>query len=161
LYRRYADRIYRYVYSRVKDASAAEDLTAEVFLRALESLPHYQPTGAPFRAWLYRIAHARTVDYWRRQQRRQEQPLEESLPAHGPQPEEVVSLQTEWDRALTLLSQLTDDQQQVIILRFVEGLELAEIAAMMEKTVGAVKALQYRALASLARLMEGEARLTP
>jgi RNA polymerase sigma-70 factor (ECF subfamily) len=152
LYKRHVDMIYRYTYARVGDALAAEDLTAQVFLKAFEGLPNYEPRGAPFSAWLYRIAHARTVDYWRQQQRRKEIALFETLPARDPQPEEVVVTKTEWAAALDLLAQLTDDQRDVIILRFIEEMSLAEVAETLEKTVGAVKALQHRALASLSRI---------
>ena len=152
LYRRHVDMIYRYAYARVRDATVAEDLTAQVFLKAFEGLPNYEPRGAPFSAWLYRIAHARTVDYWRQQQRRQEVGLLESLPATDPQPEDIVVAKSEWKAAVDLLAQLTDDQRDVIILRFIEDMSLAEVAEALDKTVGAVKALQHRALASLARI---------
>jgi RNA polymerase sigma-70 factor (ECF subfamily) len=156
LYRRHVDMIYRYTYARVRDATVAEDLTAQVFLKAFEGLPNYQPRGAPFSAWLYRIAHARTVDYWRQQQRRKEVVLLDSLPATDPLPEDVVVARSEWDAAVDLLAQLTDDQRDVIILRFIEEMSLAEVADTLDKTVGAVKALQHRALASLARLQRAE-----
>jgi RNA polymerase sigma-70 factor (ECF subfamily) len=154
LYQRHADVVYRYVYSRVMDVAVAEDLTAEVFLKALEGLSGYQVTDTPFLAWLYRIARARTIDFWRRQQRRQEASLPDTLPASGPEPEELVSSQSSWEMVQETLSQLTDDQQQVVLLRFVEELDLKEVAAVMGKTVGAVKALQHRALASMARLLD-------
>jgi RNA polymerase sigma-70 factor (ECF subfamily) len=156
LYRRHVDMIYRYTYARVRDATVAEDLTAQVFLKAFEGLENYQPRGAPFSAWLYRIAHARTVDYWRQQQRRQEVVLLDNLPARSPSPEDVVVAKSEWKAAVDLLSQLTDDQRDVIILRFIEEMSLAEVADTLDKTVGAVKALQHRALASLARLQRAE-----
>ncbi len=152
LYRRHVDMIYRYTYARVRDATVAEDLTAQVFLKAFEGLPNYEPRGVPFSAWLYRIAHARTVDYWRQQQRRHEVGLLESLPATDPQPEDIVVAKSEWKDAVDLLAQLTDDQRDVIILRFIEEMSLAEVAETLDKTVGAVKALQHRALASLARI---------
>jgi RNA polymerase sigma-70 factor (ECF subfamily) len=144
--------IYRYTFGRVRDAEVAEDLTAQVFLKALEGLPSYRPTGAPFRAWLYRIAHARTVDYWRQQQRRQEVMLAETLVASDPSPDAVTVARSEWSMAVELLGELTDDQRDVIILRFIEEMSLAEVAETLDKTVGAVKALQHRALAALVRL---------
>ncbi len=156
LYRRHVDMIYRYAYARVRDATIAEDLTAQVFLKAFEGLPNYEPRGAPFSAWLYRIAHARIVDYWRQQQRRQEVGLLESLPATDPQPEDIVLAKSEWKAAVDLLAQLTDDQRDVIILRFIEEMSLAEVAETLDKTVGAVKALQHRALASLARIQRAQ-----
>src|SRR5574341_120016 len=72
LYRRHVDVVYRYVYVRVSQATVAEDITSEVFLRALETLPDYEQRGTPFLGWLYRIAHGRVVDYYRRNSRRVE-----------------------------------------------------------------------------------------
>jgi RNA polymerase sigma-70 factor (ECF subfamily) len=155
LYRAHVDTIYSYIFARVQDAAIAEDLTAQVFLKALEGLPSYEPGNSPFLAWLYRIAHARTVDYWRQQQRRNEVLLDETLRAASPQPEELLEFEAEWSTALDLLAQLTDDQQDVLILRFVGDMSLSEVAETLGKTVGAVKAAQHRALATLARLMQG------
>jgi len=154
LYRQHVDVIYRYIWARVRDDSTAEDLTALVFLKALEALPSYRPTGKPFLAWLYSIAYARIVDHWRKQERRTEVPLEETLPAREPQPDELLEAEADWVAAVDLLAQLTDDQQDVIILRFIGEMSLAEVAETVGKTVGATKAIQYRALASLARLLE-------
>jgi len=153
LYRRHADAVYRYVHLRVGDAIVAEDLTAEVFLRALEGLEEYRYTGVPFIVWLYRIAHARTVDHWRQTGRRQETELSDRMAATGANPEVIVGTRIERADLAAALRRLTNDQQQVIILRFVEEMSLAQVAAVMNKTVGAVKALQHRALVSLSRLM--------
>ena len=154
LYRVNVDVIYRYVWARVRDDSLAEDLTAQVFLKALEGLPTYQPSGKPFVAWLYRIAYARIVDHWRKLERRVEVPLEETLPAREPRPQELLEFEADWVMAMELLAQLTDDQQDVVILRFIGEMSLADVAQTVGKTVGATKALQYRALATLARLLE-------
>ena len=154
LYRANVDVIYRYVWARVRDDSLAEDLTAQVFLKALEGLPTYQPSGKPFVAWLYRIAYARIVDHWRKLERRVEVPLEETLPAREPRPQELLEFEADWVMAMELLAQLTDDQQDVVILRFIGEMSLADVAQTVGKTVGATKALQYRALATLARLLE-------
>lgn len=155
LYRAHVDMVYRYISARVGDPAVAEDLTAQVFLKALEGLPNYEPSGSPFAAWLYRIAYARTVDYWRQQQRRREVVLDETLPAADPPVADRLVLEAEWSTALDLLSQLTDDQQDVLILRFIGEMSLAEVADTLGKTVGAVKAAQHRALAALARQMQG------
>jgi len=153
LYRRHVDAIYRYVHLRVGDPIVAEDLTAEVFLKALEGLGEYRYTGVPFVAWLYRIARARTVDHWRRTGRRQEVELPDEIAATGVNPEVIASARIERADLAATLRRLTGDQQQVIVLRFVEEMSLAQVATVVGKTVGAVKALQHRALASLARLM--------
>ncbi|MBN1659313.1 MAG: sigma-70 family RNA polymerase sigma factor [Anaerolineae bacterium] len=156
LYRRNVDVVYRYVRVRVRDDFVAEDLTAQVFLKALEALPSYQITGKPFRAWLYRIAWARLVDYFRRQDRRQEVALSEVVPAQDPLPGEVLEAEAEWATAVDLVAQLTDDQQDVIVLRFMGEMSLAEVADTLGKTPGAVKSLQHRALAAISRLLEEE-----
>ena len=154
LYRLHVDVIYRYIWARVRDENVTEDLTAQVFLKALEGLPSYRPSGKPFLAWLYRIAYARVVDHWRKQERRVEVPLEETLPAREPRPEELLEAEADWVTAIDLVAQLTDDQQDVVILRFIGEMSLAEVAETLGKTVGATKAIQYRALASLARFLE-------
>lgn len=162
LYRLHVDVIYRYIWGRVRDESVTEDLTAQVFLKALEGLPTYEPSGKPFVAWLYSIAYARIVDHWRKHERRVEVPLEETFPARDLRPEEFLEAEADWATAIDLLAQLTDDQQDVIILRFIGEMSLAQVAETLGKTVGATKAIQYRALASLARLLEerGGSRVT-
>jgi RNA polymerase sigma-70 factor (ECF subfamily) len=120
----------------------------------MEGLPEYQARGYPFQAWLYRIARARTVDYFRRQERRREVTLEETLPAERPHPEQIVEMADQWGRAIDLVAQLTDDQQDVLILRFIGELTLSEVAETLGKTTGSVKSLQHRALSSLARLLD-------
>jgi RNA polymerase sigma-70 factor (ECF subfamily) len=105
-------------------------------------------------AWLYRIAYARVVDHWRKQERRATLPLDDSLPAREPRPAERLEAEDDWVTAVDLLAQLTDDQQQVLMLRFIGEMSLSEVAETVGKTVGATKALQHRALASLARLLE-------
>jgi RNA polymerase sigma-70 factor (ECF subfamily) len=157
LYQRYADAIFRYVYYRVGARDVAEDLVGDVFVRAMEGLPAYRDTGSPFKAWLYRIAHARVVDHYRRQQVRRTMPLDEQIAASGKaDPDELVAHRDEARRIWAMLPQLTDEQQQVISLRFVAGFSTAEVAEMLEKTEGAIRAMQHRALASLRRLLEIE-----
>jgi RNA polymerase sigma-70 factor (ECF subfamily) len=157
LYRRHADAIFRYVYYRVGDRVAAEDLVSDVFVRMLEGLPSYQDTGRPFEAWLYRIAHARVVDHYRKERSRRGAPVDEGLVASEEQdPHRLVAHRDDARRIWEALVDLTDDQQQVISLRFIAGYSTAEVAELLGKTEGAVKALQHRALASLRRLLEIE-----
>jgi RNA polymerase sigma-70 factor (ECF subfamily) len=154
LYRRYVQRIYRYVYYRVGDESTAEDLTAEVFLRALESLETYSYRGVPFVAWLYRIAQARVADYHRRWARRGEAlPLDERLVSEEEGLATLAERRETYEGLYVALQQLTMEQQQVIALKFLAGLNNAEVAYVLNKTEGAVKALQHRALASLQRFL--------
>jgi len=156
LYKRHVQDIYRYIYYRVGDVNVAEDLTAEVFLRALEGLAGFTYRGVPFSAWLYRIAHARVMDHFRQQARRELLPLDERLVATGKGPQATVEARLDCEELQSAIAQLTTDQQQVIILKFVEGLSNAEAARILGKTEGAVKALQHRALNSLQRTMRRE-----
>ena len=156
LYLLHMDAIYRYVYMRVGDAEDAEDLTEQVFLKAWEALPGYQQRGNRFTSWLYRIAHNVVVD----QHRRRRQPIL-SMPLS-----EMGAWESKQSTALdqiikaeeatvlaSAIAQLDDDQQQVIILRFVEGLGHAEVARIMNKSKGACRVIQHRALAVLNRLL--------
>ncbi len=155
IYHRYAQPLYRYIYFRLGDADLAEDLRAEVFLRVFESLDRYEDRGWPLSAWLYRIARDRTVDVIRRSRLRQTVPLESwSGACEGPDHEVVLRLDCEELRRH--LGDLTDDQRQVIALRFLADLSIQEVAQRLGRSEGAVKALQYRGLQSLARrLMSG------
>ena len=155
LYRAYVDNIYRYLYFRVNAVPVAEDLTADVFMKALEGLPGYQERETPFLGWLYRIAHARLIDYYRRSR-------------HTDHHEDIdaIELGTTHDLDASLMFEhqsghmraalrtLTDEQQQVIILRFVEGRSIEETADLLGKTEGAIKTMQHRALQSLARALQ-------
>ena len=154
LYDANVDRIYRYILYRVSNTEIAEDLTSEVFLRVVEGLPGYQARDVSFLAWLYRIAHARLVDYYRQTNRRgqhqdiefanlhMEDDLDEGLVAAYNQ--EVVQ------EAMRLL---TIEQQQVVHMRFIEGYNLQQAADALGKTVGAVKVMQHRALEALSRIL--------
>jgi len=153
LYRRHVQAIYHYFRYRVRDEHTAEDLTAEVFLRAIEGLPNYRPTGVPFVAWLHRIAQARMADHFRRQQREATVGLDESWPSGEDSPLAEVEQSSLHEGLRAALGQLTTDQQQVVVLKFVEGLNNADVAQILGKTEGAVKSLQHRALNALHRLM--------
>ncbi len=155
LYNLHVDRIYQYVRYRIGNEQTAEDITAEVFLRAIESLGHYDDQGAPFIAWLYRIAYARVVDFWRRGKRQQTAPLDDPLLNNNlVSTDEAIDIDFLQHQSLrNALKQLTDDQQNVIILKFMQNMSNAEIAQIVGKTEGAVKALQRRALEALARLL--------
>jgi len=154
LYRQYAPRIYGYVASRVGDPTLADDLTSEVFLRALEGLPRFEYRGISLGAWLYRIAHDRLADHFRQHARRETLPLENGVlpPQNGVEHEAEANLEAQ--RLKKAIGQLTADQQQVILLRFNAGLKLKEAAYVMDRSIGAVKMLQLRALARLRQLVD-------
>jgi RNA polymerase sigma-70 factor, ECF subfamily len=159
LYQMYVDTIYRYVAYRVGSQADAEDLTAEVFVRMVKSLPDYQDTGAPFDAWLHRIAAVRVADFYRQQGRRPQVDLTENLASNTPLPEEVLQDEQEHARLREALQQLSGDDQTVLILRFVERKSHQEVAQIVGKSVSAVKSIQHRALVKLASLLGSEEKI--
>ncbi len=148
--------VYSYIYYRVSNVQDAEDLTDDVFLKMVEAIRSCRARGErSFLAWLFRIANNSVVDYYRRRAVRNHLPLDEKhLPAH-PGPEVSVETKLTQERLQRAILKLTDEQQQVIILKFVEGLSNAETAQILGKPKGAVKSLQHRGLVSLRRILEG------
>jgi RNA polymerase sigma-70 factor (ECF subfamily) len=149
IYDAYYGGIYKYIYYRVGDQVLAEDLAAEVFVRAMDSIDTYNFRGVPFSAWLYRIANNLVVDHFRRQPSQPVLPLEEKMIGDADALEMAFTQQA----LRKALSELTEEQKQVIILKFIDGLTNYEVAEVLGKTEGAVKSLQHRALATLGRLM--------
>ncbi len=157
LYDHYAPRIYTYLYRRVHDVKVAEDLTSEVFVRVLQAIQSEQFWQTSFRAWLYRIAHNQVVDYYRQQARMVQLPLEEELEAVADSLdlEEAANIGHPTSQMLAdALNRLTPDQQQVLALRFGEQLKVHEVAEIMDKSRGAIEALQHRALAALRKMIK-------
>jgi len=148
--------VYSYIYYRVSNVQEAEDLTEDVFLKMVEAIRSCRARGGKsFLAWLFRIANNSVVDYYRRRAVRNHLPLDEKhLPAHAG-PEVSVETKLTQERLQQALLKLTDEQQQVIILKFIEGLSNAEIAQILGKSEGAIKSLQHRGLVSLRRILEG------
>jgi RNA polymerase sigma-70 factor, ECF subfamily len=156
LYDQYADKIYMYIYHRVGQADIAEDLTGQVFMRMLEAVRTGHGWQTSFSGWLYRIAHNLVIDHYRRKGRATLVDIDDAAPmqALSGNPVESTELQFERQRLRDALRELTDEQSQVISLRFLEDLSIAEVADIMQKTEGAVKALQYRAVLALRRVMQ-------
>jgi RNA polymerase sigma-70 factor, ECF subfamily len=154
LYERFLDPIYRYFYYRTGHAAEAEDLTEQVFLNAWQTVSRFRWQGRPFLAWLYRVAHNLHVDHVRA--RRLDVPLDAS-PAH----QTIVDAHAATQLARTIdadlltrgIRQLTHEQQEVILLRFAEGLETSQIAVVLDKHEGAVRALQMRAMQRLRQVL--------
>ncbi len=156
LYDQYVERIYAYIYHRVGQADLAEDLTGQVFMRMLEAVRSGKGWRTSFSGWLYRIAHNLVIDHYRRKHRATLVDIDDAEPlqAQAGDPVRSVENQYERERLRTALAKLTEEQSQVISLRFLEDLSIAEVAEIMEKTEGAVKALQYRAVLALRRVMQ-------
>ena len=153
LYERYFEKVYSYLSFKVGNATEAEDLAEQVFLKAMESLRGYKWTGVPFQAWLFRIAHNLLVDNLRRRSKRVSEPLDEALPDRRREADPEAHLAEKLTRQglLHAVERLTELQKQVIQLKFAGGLSNAEVAQIMGKTEGAVKALQHAALQALQR----------
>jgi RNA polymerase sigma-70 factor (ECF subfamily) len=154
LYDRYAPLIYAYLYRRVHDAQLAEDLTGEVFVRVLQAIQSEQFWHTSFRGWLYRIAHNLLVDYYRKQPPAPMLALDEQLVAAQGDPDSALAEKLSRQDLLAAISQLTPNQQQVLVLRFGEELAAREVAEVMGKSVGAVEVLQHRALTALRRILK-------
>lgn len=156
LYESHLDRIYRYIYYRVGSNTDSEDLTEQVFLKAWEAIDRYEARGVPFVAWLYRLAHNLVIDHYR--SRRVTIPLEEVGEAEEPGMDVVDAVEEKLDaeEIRVALRKLSPEHQQLIVLRFVEGLSHAEVAHITGKSEGATRVVQYRALQALARALQSE-----
>jgi RNA polymerase sigma-70 factor (ECF subfamily) len=152
LYRRYLDRVYAYAFYQLGDHHDAEDATERTFLAALRALPEFRDEGATFRAWLFRIAHNTLANALRSRSRRRTEPLPDDLQRAAPDadPAQLVARADERRRILAAVRRLPDDRRQVILLRFVDGLSAREIAQVLDRSPGAVRVLQHRALRELA-----------
>jgi RNA polymerase sigma-70 factor (ECF subfamily) len=156
LYLLHFDRIYSYLHMSVGNRHDAEDLTTQTFLKMLESIGRYQMTAAPFSAWLFRIAHNLAMDHFRAARRVQP---EDELPEPADQElsAEAAALQAIGrESMLDMIEELSDEQKQVLTLKFVFNFGNAEVATILGKTEGAVKSLQHRALVALQKRITSE-----
>ena len=157
LYSTYYPRIYNYAFLHLGDVQAAEDLASEVMLKLLESIQKYQFRGMPFSAWVFRIARNKLIDLHRRRSRRGEVDLTEPLAAVQISPQALAERALDRGQLQLALKYLTEEQRQVIVLKFIEGFDNGSIARILGRSEGAVKSLQHLALHSLRRIMTAEA----
>lgn len=153
LYDLHFERVYAFVIRRVRDRDAAEELTAEVFHKALANLRAFESRGAPFGAWLIRIAANAVIDRAKRTVR--EVVDSDGLPDQGVDPDVDLDRIEQSARLFRLVDELPTDQRAVIVDRFVDERSIRETAQRLGKTEGAVKQLQFRALDTLRRRMRG------
>jgi RNA polymerase sigma-70 factor (ECF subfamily) len=158
IYEEYVDVVYRYLYVRCGSHHLAEDLTAETFVRALRRLDSFTWTGKDIAAWFVTIARNLVVDHVKSSRYRMEVTTGELLDAdeHAQAPETEVLGQMRDRRLLEAVKTLKGDQQECIVLRFLQGLSLAETAAILGRKENAVKQLQFRAIRALHRALDGE-----
>lgn len=156
IYDRYEERIFAYIYRRIGDPTLAEDLTAQVFLKMLEAIRKEKAWHSSFSGWLYRIAHNLVIDTYRKRGRATYMSIDDAptLVTKEEGPAQAAERQLDADNLRKAIECLTDEQAAVVSLRFLEGYSITEVATMLEKTEGAIKALQYRAVSNLRRLLE-------
>jgi RNA polymerase sigma-70 factor (ECF subfamily) len=160
LYDRYVDVVYRYILFRVGDRTLAEDVTSETFLRALRRITSVTYQGRDVGAWFVTIARNLVLDHMKSSRYRFEVPTAELSEPHHVQtgPEQKVLEEARNMELLRCLSKLNNDQRECLVLRFLQGLSVAQTAELMGRNEGAVKALQHRAVRRLAQLLPGELR---
>lgn len=160
LYETYLQRIYRYIYCRVADNMLAEDITSQVFLKAWEKLDGYEPGQSPFVAWLYSIARNTVIDYYRTKKAAVSLDDVDHLKiSYADDADKKLDLQSQSDELHEALRALTVQQQKVLVLRFIEGFNTAEIAQQLGKQQGAIRALQMRGLQELSKCQTIQRRL--
>ncbi len=153
LYEAHFDKIYRYTVLKIGNRTEAEDMTQQVFLKALRSIASFKWKGVPFSSWLFRIARNLVTDHLRKEKRHTAVPLDESSASSGLNPELETERRLEIEQLAATTKRLTEAQREVIGLRFAGGLSIAEVAEVMGKSEGAIKALQHSAIAALRRLL--------
>jgi RNA polymerase sigma-70 factor (ECF subfamily) len=151
----YYPRVFNYCLSNLRDVPSAEDLASDVMLKMVESIHRYKPSGAPFSAWVFRIARNRMIDQHRHGKRRRRVPLTEHLITTKAGPDQLVEQAHEHRAMYHALGQLRESERDVIILRFIGGLDTRTVSALLGRTESAVKSLQHRGLKTLRR------KLTP
>jgi RNA polymerase sigma-70 factor, ECF subfamily len=157
LYENYFNRIYRYIALKTGNQTEAEDMTQQVFLKAMKSISSFKWQGVPFSSWLFRIAHNEVVDYIRKRVKARTVPLEETWAEHlgeeSDAPEDIAQYNLDVEQLNLAVKKLTRAQEEVITMRFAGELSLAEVALATGKSVNAVKALQHSAVLALRRIM--------
>ncbi|OGO23547.1 MAG: hypothetical protein A2144_11145 [Chloroflexi bacterium RBG_16_50_9] len=154
LYSIFLDRIYRYVFYHIRDKMTAEDITEEVFIKAWKAIGSCRGKEKTFSSWLYRIAHNQLVNTLRSCHRITSLDLEKS--ADTADPKQEIELGIEYQEVLKLINLLPENQKQVIILKFIEGLDNEEISRITHKSEGAIRVTQMRALATLREKLSEE-----
>ncbi len=157
LYERYVFRVFRHVYYLTGNSHTAEDLTAQTFLKALEAIHRYEMRGVPFVAWLLRIGYNLTVNH-KKVRNNGTAPLPEVVEVQGTQysPEASCEAKADGERVWAGVRTLRGDQRQVIVMRFLDGLSYPDIAKVLDKSIGAVRVIQFRALSALRRRLEDD-----
>jgi RNA polymerase sigma-70 factor (ECF subfamily) len=156
LYEAHALRVFRHAYFLTQDPFLAEDLTAQTFLKALEAIPRYEDRGVPFIAWLLRITGNLTINYKKAQKNGHHAQLPDSLVDDDrfTSPEKTAEAKNDSERVWRFVQKLPFEQRQVIVMRFIDDLPYTDVAEVLGKSIGAVRVIQFRALAALRRMVQ-------
>jgi RNA polymerase sigma-70 factor (ECF subfamily) len=158
LYEQYATKVFRHAYFLTGEIALAEDITAQTFLNALQAISRFEPRGVPFTAWLLRIAGNLVINYRKSQKNGTHMQLPETLEAEGSfySPEQSCEVAVDGERVWQEVRKLGNEQRQVLVMRFVDDLSYPDIALLLGKSVGAVRVIQFRALANLRHLLHDD-----
>jgi len=160
LYDKYQPQIYRFIYLKVGLREEAEDLTHQVFLKSWQNIENFSFQGFPFSSWLYSVARHHVIDFYRT--KKTNIVLEEivELKTDASSVEEVLDSEVILEEVKRAINQLEGEQQDVIILRFIEDFSLGEVASILDKTEGAIKLLQHRGIRNLRKILNSEIQIT-
>ena len=153
LYEEHFDKVYRYIHLRLGNQAEAEDLTQDVFIKALEAIGSYKWRNLPFASWLFRIAHNKVIDYLRKRGKVEKVALEDVTLVAESDPLRITERNIEIGRLVENIKNLSPAQREVISLRFGAELSIAEVAKILGKSPGTVKALQYNGIAALKNML--------
>jgi RNA polymerase sigma-70 factor, ECF subfamily len=156
LYDIFSDRIYRHIYYRTSNVEDARDLTQEVFTKAWQGLPRYKRTRTPFLGWLFTISHNRVIDYYRTKKNHTYLDNDVDMGVNENSPETLVEAEFTQQEVRRAILQLPADQQQVIVMSFIEGFEYSEIAATLNKTEGNIRVIIHRGLKKMREILGKE-----
>lgn len=154
LYTCFSQRVYRFLYFRTGDAQIAEDLTGEVFLKMVQALPDYHLEGIPFQAWLFQIARNLAIDYFRRVHSHPVVEIDEDLDWEAGDLDRTIDYHFSCEELARGLAALDENHRDVLVLRFIEEMPIAETAQTLQKSIDAVKALQRRGLKALRGIIQ-------
>jgi len=154
LYDMYVDRVYRHIYYRVSNSADAEDLTQQAFIKAWQAVRKYKKSGSSFLAWLIKISHNLVIDFYRA--RKSEAHIDFDIVATRPEtdPAHLAEDQFSQQEVRQAISKLNGDQQQVILMRYIEDFSYAEIATALGKNEGAIRVILHRGLVKLKTVLE-------
>ena len=156
LYDHYVERVYRHVYYRTGDVKDTEDLTQQVFIKAWKAIGRYKKTSSPFLAWLMKISHNLVIDYYRQKKYQSTLEYDTFFDSEDKSPENSAENHFEQQQLRKAILKLPSDQQQVVIMSFIEGFTYSEIASVLNKSEGNIRVILHRSLRKMREILKAE-----